>query len=57
MEEQPIESDFDKITVKDVIELAEISICLKRHTIKELAGGILVNIIAFIFSVIIVTTF
>lgn len=32
------------------------SICLKRHTIKELAGGILVNIIAFIFSVIIVTT-
>lgn len=31
------------------------SIYLKRHTIKELAGGILVNIIAFIFSVIIVT--
>ena len=31
------------------------SICLKRHTIKELAGGILVNIIAFILSVIIVT--
>ena len=26
------------------------SICLKRHTIKELAGGILANIIAFIFS-------
>lgn len=32
------------------------SICLKRHTIKELAGGILANIIAFIFSVIIVAT-
>lgn len=31
------------------------SIYLKRHTIKELAGGILVNIIAFILSVIIVT--
>lgn len=31
------------------------SICLKRHTIKELAGGILVNIIAFILSVIIIT--
>lgn len=31
------------------------SIYLKRHTIKELAGGILVNIIAFILSVIIIT--
>lgn len=31
------------------------SIYLKRHTIKELVGGILVNIIAFILSVIIVT--
>lgn len=31
------------------------SIYLKRHTIKELAGGILVNINAFILSVIIVT--
>lgn len=31
------------------------SIYLKRHTIKELAGGMLVNILAFIFSVIIVT--
>ena len=27
------------------------SVYLKRHTIKELAGGILVNILAFIFSV------
>ena len=31
------------------------SLYLKRHTIKELAGGMLVNILAFIFSVIIVT--
>lgn len=31
------------------------SIYLKRHTIKELAGGILGNIIAFILSVIIIT--
>lgn len=31
------------------------SVYLKRHTIKELAGGILVNILAFIFSVIIIT--
>lgn len=30
------------------------SVYLKRHTIKELAGGILVNILAFIFSVIII---
>lgn len=31
------------------------SVYLKRHTIKELVGGILVNIIAFIFSIIIIT--
>lgn len=31
------------------------SLYLKRHTIKELDGGMLVNILAFIFSVIIVT--
>lgn len=31
------------------------SVYLKRHTIKELAGGILVNILAFVFSVIIIT--
>ncbi len=31
------------------------SLYLKRHTIKELAGEMLVNILAFIFSVIIVT--
>lgn len=31
------------------------SLYLKRHTIKELAGGILVNILAFIISVIIIT--
>ena len=31
------------------------SLYLKRHTIKELAGGILVNILAFIISVMIIT--
>ena len=31
------------------------SVYLKRHTIKELVGGIVVNILAFIFSVIIIT--
>lgn len=31
------------------------SLYLKRHTIKELAGGILVNVLAFIISVMIIT--
>ncbi len=33
------------------------SIYLKRHTIKELAAGMLVNILAFAVSIIIITVF
>ena len=33
------------------------SIYLKRHTIKELAVGMLVNILAFAVSIIIITVF
>ena len=33
------------------------SIYLKRHTIKELAAGMLVNILAYAVSIIIITVF
>ena len=33
------------------------SIYLKRHTIKDLAAGMLVNILAFAVSIIIITVF